>query len=65
MAETDGKPPFPAESERIAARRTALQDLDPTRWPRTAAHLEEIAAWTSVDQFVWGLPVLLVGMTAT
>ncbi|MFC9665419.1 TetR/AcrR family transcriptional regulator [Nocardia sp. NPDC127606] len=65
VAETDGKPPLPGESERIAARRAALRDLDPTRWPRTAAHLEEIAAWTSVDQFVWGLRVLLVGMTAT
>ncbi|MFJ2664744.1 TetR/AcrR family transcriptional regulator [Nocardia fluminea] len=65
VAETDGKPPLPRESERIAARRAALRDLDPTRWPRTAAHLAEIAAWTSVDQFVWGLRVLLVGMTAT
>ncbi|MFC8386402.1 TetR/AcrR family transcriptional regulator [Nocardia sp. NPDC057272] len=65
VAETDGKPPLPGESERIAARRAALRDLDPTRWPRTAAHREEIAAWTSVDQFVWGLRVLLVGMTAT
>ncbi|MEU4412574.1 TetR/AcrR family transcriptional regulator [Nocardia salmonicida] len=65
VAETDGKPPLPGESERIATRRAALHDLDPTRWPRTAAHLEEIAAWTSVDQFVWGLRVLLVGMTAT
>ncbi|MFE1596488.1 TetR/AcrR family transcriptional regulator C-terminal domain-containing protein [Nocardia sp. NPDC058705] len=65
VAETDGKPPLPAESERIAARRKALQDLDPARWPRATAHLAEIAAWTSVDQFVWGLRVLLVGMTAT
>lgn len=65
VAETDGKPPLPAESERIATRRTALRDVDPARWPRTAAHLEEIAAWTSVDQFVWGLRVLLIGMTAT
>jgi TetR/AcrR family tetracycline transcriptional repressor len=65
VAETEGKPPFPGESERIAARRTALRHLDPTRWPRTAAHLEEIVAWTSVDQFVWGLRVLLVGMTAS
>ncbi|MFD6401420.1 TetR/AcrR family transcriptional regulator C-terminal domain-containing protein [Nocardia sp. NPDC060249] len=65
VAETDGKPPLPGESERIATRRAALHDLDPARWPRTAAHLEEIAAWTSVDQFVWGLRVLLVGMTAT
>ncbi|MFD3703805.1 TetR/AcrR family transcriptional regulator [Nocardia sp. NPDC058658] len=65
VAETDGKPPLPAESERIAARRKALRDLDPQRWPRATAHLEEIAAWTSVDQFVWGLRVLLIGMTAT
>ncbi|WP_410870737.1 TetR/AcrR family transcriptional regulator [Nocardia sp. A7] len=65
VAETEGKPPLPAESERIEARRAALRDLDLTRWPRTAAHLEQIAAWTSVDQFVWGLRVLLVGMTAT
>ncbi|MFD3505919.1 TetR/AcrR family transcriptional regulator [Nocardia sp. NPDC058666] len=64
IAETDGKPPMPMESDRIVARRKALQDLDPTRWPRTAEHLEEIAAWTSVDQFVWGLRVLLIGMTA-
>ncbi|TCK00057.1 TetR/AcrR family transcriptional regulator [Nocardia alba] len=65
VAETDGRPPLPGESERIAARRAALSELDPTRWPRTVAHLTEIAAWTSVDQFVWGLRVLLVGMTAT
>ncbi|MFD3743652.1 TetR/AcrR family transcriptional regulator C-terminal domain-containing protein [Nocardia sp. NPDC058633] len=65
VAETEGKPPLPAESERIAARRTALRGLDSSRWPRTAAHLAEIAAWTSVDQFVWGLRVLLTGMTAT
>jgi TetR/AcrR family transcriptional regulator, tetracycline repressor protein len=65
VAETDAIPPLPGESERIAARRAALHDLDPTRWPRTAEHLAEIAAWTSVDQFVWGLRVLLVGMTAT
>ncbi|MGY0501649.1 TetR/AcrR family transcriptional regulator [Nocardia sp. FBN12] len=65
VAETDGKSPLPAESERIAARRVALRDVDPDRWPRTAAHLDEIAAWTSVDQFVWGLRVLLIGMTAT
>ncbi|MBC7302429.1 MAG: TetR/AcrR family transcriptional regulator C-terminal domain-containing protein [Nocardia sp.] len=65
LAETEGKPPLPPESERIAVRREALRDLDPVRWPSTAAHLEEIAAWSSVDQFVWGLRVLLVGMTAT
>ncbi len=64
IAETDGKPPLPAESERIAARSAALRSVDPARWPRTAAHLGEIAAWTSVDQFVWGLRVLLIGMTA-
>ncbi|MFD4355100.1 TetR/AcrR family transcriptional regulator [Nocardia sp. NPDC058518] len=65
VAETDGKSPLPGESARIAARRTALHDLDPVQWPRTAAHLEEMAAWTSIDQFVWGLRVLLIGMTAT
>ncbi|MFD5174887.1 TetR/AcrR family transcriptional regulator [Nocardia sp. NPDC058379] len=65
VAETDGKPPLPPESERIALRRAALDELDGTRWPRTAAHLDEIAAWNSVDQFVWGLRALLTGMTAS
>ncbi|MFC4375677.1 TetR/AcrR family transcriptional regulator [Nocardia halotolerans] len=65
VAETDGKPPFPPDSERVAARRKALEDTDLSRWPRTEAHLDEIAAWTSVDQFVWALRVLLVGMTAS
>ncbi|MFC6014220.1 TetR/AcrR family transcriptional regulator [Nocardia lasii] len=65
IAETDGRPPLPLESDRVKARRAALDELDPTQWPRTAAHLDEIAAWTSVDQYVWGLRVLLIGMTAT
>jgi TetR/AcrR family transcriptional regulator, tetracycline repressor protein len=64
VAETDGKPPLPPDSERIAERRARMNDVDPHRWPRTAAHLDEMAAWNSVDQFVWGLRTLLVGMTA-
>ncbi|WP_280307352.1 TetR/AcrR family transcriptional regulator [Nocardia neocaledoniensis] len=64
VAETDGKPPLPTDSERIAERRARMNDVDPHRWPRTAAHLDEMAAWNSVDQFVWGLRTLLVGMTA-
>ncbi|WP_280347939.1 TetR/AcrR family transcriptional regulator [Nocardia neocaledoniensis] len=64
VAETDGKPPLPPDSERIALRRAGLDDIDIQRWPRTAAHLDEMAAWNSVDQFVWGLRTLLVGMTA-
>ncbi|WP_084458018.1 TetR/AcrR family transcriptional regulator [Nocardia caishijiensis] len=65
IAETDGRPPLPPDSERIERRRAQLRDLDVDRWTRTAAHVDEIAAWTSVDQFVWGLRVLLVGMTAS
>ncbi|WP_278261391.1 TetR/AcrR family transcriptional regulator [Nocardia sp. AG03] len=64
VATTDGKPPLAPESERIAQRRATLDGLDAHRWPRTAAHLDEIAAWNTVDQFVWGLRVLLTGMTA-
>ncbi|MFF2084848.1 TetR/AcrR family transcriptional regulator [Nocardia sp. NPDC058176] len=64
IAETDGKPPLPPESERVRQRRAALDDIDSVRWPRTTAHLDEIAAWNSVDQFVWALRTLLTGMVA-
>ncbi|APE37250.1 TetR family transcriptional regulator [Nocardia mangyaensis] len=64
VAETDGKPPLPPESERVRQRRAALDDIDSARWPRTTAHLDEIAAWNSVDQFVWSLRTLLTGMVA-
>lgn len=64
LAETDGRPPLPPEFERVRQRRVALDDIDGTRWPRTTAHLDEIAAWNSVDQFVWALRTLLTGMVA-
>ncbi|GGK49556.1 TetR/AcrR family transcriptional regulator [Nocardia camponoti] len=62
--ETDGVPPLPPESDLVKKRRSRLAGIDRKRYPRTAAHVDEIAEWVSVDQFVWALRALLVGMTA-
>lgn len=61
-AETDGKPPLTPESARVAARREMLGALDAGRWPRTVTRLDEMAAWNSEEQFVWGVRALLDGI---
>ncbi|MFF0543468.1 TetR/AcrR family transcriptional regulator [Nocardia thailandica] len=65
VAETDGKPPLPPESERVTRRRGLLDHIDATRWPRTAASADLMADWISVDQFVWGLRAVLVGLSVS
>lgn len=62
VAETDGRPPLPAEGDRVAARRTALAFLDPADWPLSAATKDVAAAWVSTDQFTWSVERLLDGI---
>ena len=63
VAETDGRAPLPAEVERVAARRAALEFLDPGQWPLSAAARDVAAAWISTDQFTWSMERLLDGIT--
>lgn len=62
VAETDGRPPLPAEAERVAARRTAWDAIDPAGWPLSAATREVAAAWVGTGQFEWSVDRLLDGL---
>ncbi len=62
VAETDGRPPLPAEDGRVAGRRAALDFLDPADWPLSAATADVAAAWVSTDQFTWSVDRLLDGI---
>ncbi|WP_395728390.1 TetR/AcrR family transcriptional regulator C-terminal domain-containing protein [Nakamurella sp.] len=62
VAETDARPPLPSEADRVAARRAALEFLDPAQWPLSAATRDVAAAWISTDQFNWSVERLLDGM---
>lgn len=62
VAETDGRPPLAPEAERIAARRAALEFLDPADWPLSAATRDVAAGWISTDQFDWSVERLLDGL---
>jgi len=62
VAETDGRPPLPPESSRIAGRRDALAGVDAEHWPHTAAAIDVMAQWISTEQFDWSLARLLDGL---
>lgn len=62
VAETDGRPPLAAEADRVAARRAALEFLDPADWPLSAATRDVAAAWVGTDQFTWTVDRLLDGL---
>ena len=62
VAETDGRPPLLPETERIAARRAALEFLDPRDWPLSAATRDVAAGWISTGQFDWSVERLLDGL---
>jgi TetR/AcrR family tetracycline transcriptional repressor len=49
------------DDDRTAARRAALS-IPSDRYPRAAAEVEVIAAYNSVEQYLWGLDRLLDGL---
>ncbi|WP_431965078.1 TetR/AcrR family transcriptional regulator [Nocardia sp. bgisy134] len=62
VAETDGRPPLPPESERIAQRRAALAEIPAERWPHTHESRDLMAQWIGSEQFAWSLRALLDGL---
>jgi TetR/AcrR family tetracycline transcriptional repressor len=52
------------ETERIAARRTAMSQVPAELFPRTAASMDVSAAWIGTEQYLWGLHRLLDGLPA-
>ena len=62
VAETDGRPPLPPESDRVAGRREALAGVDAAYWPHTATAIDVMAQWISTEQFDWSLARLLDGL---
>ena len=52
------------ETERIAARRTAMSQVPAELFPRTAAVLDVSSAWIGTDQYLWGLHRVLDGLPA-
>jgi len=64
VAETDGQAPLPDEAVRIAARRQALDGIDPAFLPRTAAVVDVMASWVGEAQFRWALDTILDGIAA-
>lgn len=63
VAEVPG-PSVPPEGAWIAARQEALQAIDHTAMPRTAAATPIIAGWVGEAQFRWSLGVVLDGLGA-
>ena len=63
VAETDGRAPLAPESQRTAARRAALDAVDPAMLPRTAAGVEVMAGWIGEEQFRWALDTVLSGLS--
>jgi hypothetical protein len=62
VAETDGRPPLPAEEERVAGRRARLGAVPAEGFPLTAATVATAASWIGAEQFGWGLDRLLDGV---
>ncbi len=49
------------DTTRATARRAALA-IPSERYPRTAAHVDVVAAYTGTEQYLWGLDRLLDGL---
>lgn len=64
VAETEARPPLPDEADRVGQRRAALDFLDPTDWPMTAATRDVTAQWITTEQFTWSVERLLDGVGA-
>jgi AcrR family transcriptional regulator len=62
VAETDGRAPLAPESERVAARRAALDAVPADALPRTAAAVDMIAAWIGAEQADWMVERVLDGI---
>ncbi|HEU4998571.1 MAG TPA: TetR/AcrR family transcriptional regulator C-terminal domain-containing protein [Lapillicoccus sp.] len=64
VAETEARPPLPAEALRVQGRRAALDFLDDADWPMTAATRDVTAQWITTQQFTWSVERLLDGIAA-
>lgn len=56
--------PLPAESERIANRRSVFEATPSDRFPLSAAAAATMAGYISTEQYLWGLRRILDGLTA-
>ena len=64
VAELDPTAPRPDDATRAAQRLAALSGIPAGSFPRTAATTQVVAAYTSEEQFRWGLARLLDGVLA-
>jgi TetR/AcrR family tetracycline transcriptional repressor len=55
---------LPPESDRIAARGRALSATPADQFPHSSAAVTTMAGYISTDQYLWGLRLLLDGLTA-
>jgi TetR/AcrR family transcriptional regulator, tetracycline repressor protein len=52
----------PTESERVTARRAALDSLPARTYPRTMETADAVSMYFSTEQFLWGLNRVLDGL---
>lgn len=62
VADVERPHPFPAEEQRVAARRERLAAVPFAGFPATAAVVGEMASWVTEEQFAWGLDRILKGL---